>query len=253
MCATSAKAEETVIICGLSWERYEKLLLALGEHHLRHTYDRGTLEMRSVIHGVSWNEYEAFLEALQDHSLRHSYDRGTLEMMTPRRDHDWIKGLIGRFIESMAYELELPIQSVGSTTQQKKDVERGIQPDESYYVANEPVVRARLKLDPDVDPPPDLIIEVDVTSSCLSRLDIFAALKIPELWRFDGERLLFYGLNPAGLYDVLDRSQSFPWLAPSDVQQFLSQIEASEETSLARAFAKHAKARFEAHSRNQQL
>ncbi|HUY89719.1 MAG TPA: Uma2 family endonuclease [Pirellulales bacterium] len=251
MCATFAK-DEFVVIYGVSWDAYEKILSALGENHLRHTYDRGALEMRSVIHGVSWDQYEAFLAALQDHSVRHSYDRGTLEMMTPSRDHDWTKSLIGRFIETMAYELDLRIQSVGSTTLQKMAIERGVQPDESYYVANEPVVRARLKLDPAVDPPPDLIIEVDVTNSCLDRFAIFAALGISELWRHDDKQLVFYGLSASGKYEVLDRSRAFPWLVANDVQQFVSQIESSDETSLARAFAKHARAQFEAYSRAQQ-
>lgn len=252
MCATFAKIDETVTIYGLSWDAYEKILATLGEHHLRHAYDRGTLEMQSVIHGVSWEQYLGFLEALQDYSLKHSYDRGTLEMMTPSRDHDWIKSLIGRFIESLAYELELPIQSVGSTTLQKMNLERGVQPDESYYVANEPLVRARLKLDPAADPPPDLIIEVDVTNSCLNRLEIYAAIGISELWRHDSNQLVFHGLNAAGKYEVLDCSRAFPYLRASDVQTFLSQIELHEETYLARAFAKHAKNLHEAYSRDQQ-
>lgn len=252
MSASTFEHDEFVVIYGVSWDAYEKILSALGENHLRHTYDRGALEMRSVIRGVSWDQYQAFLAALQDHSVRHSYVRGTLEMMTPSRDHDWTKSLIGRFIETMAYELDLRIQSVGSTTLQKMALERGVQPDESYYVANEPLVRARLKLNPEADPPPDLIIEVDITNSCLDRLEIFAAIGISELWRHDGKQLVFYGLSESGKYAILDRSRAFPWLISSDVQQFVSQIESSDETSLARAFAKHAKNLHEAYSRDQQ-
>ena len=90
---------EYVVLYGVPWETYEGILKTLGEYHLRHTYDRGALEMRRVLYGVTWDNYLKLLDATADLFLRHTYDEGILEMMTPRKEHDWVAGLLGRMIE----------------------------------------------------------------------------------------------------------------------------------------------------------
>lgn len=233
---TATPASEYVVLYDISWDEYERILAALGEYHLRHTYDRGTLEMRSVLDGVSWEAYEEFLEALSDHYLRHTYDRGTLEMMSPSKEHDWPKKVIARMIESMALELNIPIQSIGSTTVRRAEAKRGLQPDESYYVAHEPQVRGKDSYDPGIDPPPDLAVEVEATRSLLSRLGVYAALGVPEIWRYDGTSLRFYQRNEAGEYIEIDRSLAFPFLPPADIQRLLDQRATIGETALVRSF-----------------
>ncbi|MBI3467807.1 MAG: Uma2 family endonuclease [Planctomycetes bacterium] len=234
--AATAEHPEFVVLYGISWQQYEAILAALGEHHLRHSYDRGTLEMRSIVYGVSWQEYEKLLAALPEHSFRHSYDRGTLEMMTPLKSHDWTKTLLGRMVEMLSLELSVPIQSVGSTTLRGEAAERGLQPDEAYYIAHEPEVRGKDEYDPDRDPPPDLVVEVDVTSSCVNRMPIYAALRVPELWRHDGEKVIFYLLDPSGNYVKADRSLAFPMLQPEDINRFLDLRHTMDENSLIRSF-----------------
>ncbi|HUY33855.1 MAG TPA: Uma2 family endonuclease [Pirellulales bacterium] len=236
--ATASKQEEDlfVIIDDVSPEAYEKILAALGEHRLRHRDEAGTLEMPCLLQGVSWEQYEALLDALGDHYLRHTYDRGTLEIMSPSRDHEWIKKFIGRMIETMAYELNIPIQSVGSTTQRRKPAKRGLQPDESYYVAHEYLVRGRRKLDPKTDPPPDLVVEVDVTSSSLKRMPVYAALGVPEVWRHDLRQLTFNKLGKTGAYQPIRRSLAFPFLRPEDVARFVDQLTEKDENAILREF-----------------
>jgi len=138
-----AAAESYVVLYGIPWKVYEGILDALGEYHLRHTYDCGALEMPSLLHSVSWSDYMRFLDALGDRSLRHTYDGGELEIMSPRKDHDWIKSFIGRMIEYIAVSFEIDIQCIGSTTLTGERVTKGFQPDEAYYVANEAVVRGK--------------------------------------------------------------------------------------------------------------
>ncbi len=243
MATASKQRDDTfVIIDDVSWETYEKILAALDEQRLRHSYDRGTLEMRGLLYGVSWDEYEAFLEALGDHYLRHTYDRGTLEIMAPSQSHEWVKGFIGRLIEGMALAVDIPIKSVGSTTRRRKEGERGLQPDESYYVANELLVRGKRNYDPRRDPPPDLAIEVDVTSSSVGRMPVYASLGIPEVWRYDGDTLTFHRRSKGGKYQRIDHSLAFPFLSPGDVARFVDQITEKDENSLVREFVKHAKA-----------
>ena len=236
MTTSPAHADPYIILYGISWEQYEKILDALGECHLRHAYTEGTLEMRSLLYGVSWEAYEKFLEAMGDHCPRHSYNGDTLEMMSPRKDHDWRKKLIGRMVELMTFELNIPIQSVGSTTLSGKHVEKGIQPDEAYYIANERLVRGKRDFEPDKDPPPDLTIEVDVTHSCVKRMPLFAQVKIPEVWRHDQQRLIFYRLTDDGDYEEIANSLAFPFLGSTDMNRFLDRWEATDELSLLREF-----------------
>ncbi len=227
---------KNVVIDDVSGEKYEKIVAALGNHYLRHIDDDSTLEIPSLLTSVSWEQYEALLDALGDHYLRHTYDRGTLEIMSPSRDHEWIKKFIGRMIETMAYELDIPIQSVGSTTQRRKPAKRGLQPDESYYVAHEHLVRGRRKLDPKIDPPPDLVVEVDVSNSSLKRMPTYAALGVPEVWRHDLRQLTFNKLGKTGVYQPIRRSLAFPFLRPEDVARFVDELTEKDENAILREF-----------------
>ncbi len=192
--------------------------------------------MPSVLYGVSWDEYMAFLEATGDYKLRHTYDQGTLEMMSPRKSHEWDASLLGRLIERMVEELDIRIQSVGSTTFFRALGARGLQPDRSYYVANEPRVRGKEEYDPETDPPPDLVIEVDLTSSCVARMPVYATLRVPELWRYGRKKLTFFGLSRRGEYRELRHSKAFPFLRPADLMRFLDTRHETDENSVVRAF-----------------
>lgn len=226
--------ESYVVLYGISWEMYEGILDALGEYHLRHTYVCGALELRGLLHGVSWSNYARFLDVLGDRSVRHTYDRGELEIMSPRKDHDWIKSFIGRMVETIALSFDIDIQCMGSTTLTGESLEKGFQPDEAYYVANESRVRGKKTYDPSVDPPPDLLIEVDVTNSCLDRMPGFAALKINEVWRHDAEQTRFYLLSNMGDYESIEHSIAFPFVRPSDIDQHLGKLEDLSENAVLR-------------------
>jgi Uma2 family endonuclease len=137
-------------------------------------------------------------------------------------------------IETIAWSFEIDIQCVGSTTLTGESVEKGFQPDEAYYVANEAVVRGKKTYVPDVDPPPDLLVEVDVTNSCLDRMPGFASLKISEVWRHDGEKMHFFRLSRAGEYETLDHSLAFPFVTPSDIDHHLGKLDRLAENAVLR-------------------
>src|SRR5262249_47577779 len=100
-----------------------------------------------LLEDVSWDAYEKMSDALSDRSVRMTYDRGALEIMVVSHQHDWVKRLIGRMIERLAEELGQPIKSAGSTTQRRRPAARGLEPDESYYLASESLVRLKDQLD----------------------------------------------------------------------------------------------------------
>jgi Uma2 family endonuclease len=246
---TTAQDSPFVVLRDVSWDTYAKLSDALAERRTRHAYDRGVLEMYSVIHGVTWDEYTKVLEAFGERPLRHSYDRGTLEMMAPLKSHEWIKTILGRLIEAISLELDIPIQSVGSMTLRRELMDRGLQPDESYYVQHEPQVRGKREYDAEVDPPPDLAIEVDVTSQSVSRMSIYAQLGVLEIWRYTGKTLKFHRRGKGGEYTVTKTSPAFPFLSAEDVLRFLDDLESTDETSIVRSFMKWVRKRSEEHSK----
>jgi Uma2 family endonuclease len=235
-----------VLLPGVAWDTYVAVTDALARYHLRHTYDRGLLEIRRELVGVSWEDYEEFLKALGDYSLPHYYDRGTLVMMSPLKVRDWIKSLIARMIEAMTLSMRIPIQTVGTMTITSGRSLRGLQPDEAYYVQSEPRVRGSSVFTPDVDPPPDLALEVDVTHQSGKKLKVYSALRIPEVWRHDGRQIQFMRLVK-GSYKLTKRSVAFPWLQPADIQMFLDRRGGKNETELLLDFARYARKRRKLH------
>jgi Uma2 family endonuclease len=144
--------------------------------------------------------------------------------------------LIGRFIEILTLELRIRIKSLGSTTWKRKELRRGLESDECYYIANESRVRGKLELDFTTDPPPDLAVEIDLSRSSARRMGIYAALRVPEVWSFDGEEIRVYLLQADGTYALAERSPSFPFLPVAEVARFVRRIATVDETALVLAF-----------------
>ncbi|MHC5729749.1 MAG: Uma2 family endonuclease, partial [Nostoc sp.] len=152
-------------------------------------------EQRTVLQNVSWETFEALLrDTGEDRGSRFAYDCGVLEIMTPLFEHENPKSNFGNFIIALAEELGIEIRSAGSTTLKRKISKRGIEPDTCYYIQNELAIRGKETLDLENDPPPDLAIEIDITSSSVNKLGIYSALGVTELWRYDGQNLKFYQL-----------------------------------------------------------
>ena len=189
-----------------------------------------------VLEDIDWKTYTRFLRIFEKkRSIRLTYDRGRLEIMSPRREHEIDNHLLDRFVFVLAEELGMEINSGGSTTYRRRRKKRGLEPDDSYWIANEPKVRGKRRINLNVDPPPDLAIEVDLTNNCLDRLGIYAALKVPEVWRLAGNTLAFLILGGDGNY-AEGESLSFPFLKPDDLLHFLAMYDQVAEVALVRKF-----------------
>src|ERR1017187_10381150 len=145
--------------------------------------------MHFVLPHISWDTYERILDEIGETHIRVNYLRGRLEFMTISYEHDNIGRWIGRLIYLVALELCYPLATGGSTTLKAALLEAGLEPDECFWIKNENKMRGKKKWKAMIDPPPDLAVEVDITSNWLDRLEIYASLKVPEIWRFDGETL----------------------------------------------------------------
>jgi Uma2 family endonuclease len=189
----------------------------------------------AVLYGIDWRTYRRLLRAFAGRRFRLTYDRGALEIMSPLLDHERRAYLLGRFIDVLTEELRIPCRAGGSVTLRRRKKQRGLEPDNCYWIANAVRLVGKSILDLRVDPPPDLAIEVDVTSRSLDRMSIYAALGVPEVWRLSTAGLTFNVLQ-GGAYQVQANSLAFPRLTAANLVPFLTQSSQTDDTTLARQF-----------------
>lgn len=179
-------------------------------------------EQRFVMDFASWDLYEAILRHLGDRHIFVTYDQGRLELMAPSWRHDKRSRLIARLIDILAEETSIPIEGGGSATIRRKSLQRGLEADQWFYVANAAAVRGKTVLDPESDPPPDLAVEVEISRRLLDREGIYAAMGVPEIWRDDGKRVRMFVLGRDRRYRAVQASASFPMLEPVFVEELLA-------------------------------
>ena len=192
-------------------------------------------ETRTVLENVRWETFLELAEQRRGSVPRMTFDEGVLEMMCPKRQHENIGRLIGRMIETYSEVLGIEIQSVASTTFKRKDLKKAFEADESYYVQHAEQIRPKEEIDLTVDPPPDLVIEVEITSSAIMKLKLFAAMGVPEVWRHDGDRIEMFVLQ-VGQYNAIDSSLALPGLAAATINATLQRRFELGETALIREF-----------------
>ena len=168
--------------------------------------------------------------------FRLTYDRGTLEIMSPLHEHESDIALLSRFVVVLTEELGLPLKAGRSTTFRRRRMRRGLEPDHSWWIAHEPQVRGKRRIDLRVDPPPDLAIEVDVTRRSLDRMSIYARLGVPEVWRLDARGLTFQVLQPNGRYAEQTHSPTFPLFTPADLTTYMALRTQHDENEVVRRF-----------------
>ena len=159
---------------------------------------------------VSWEDYENVMEDLADRpGLRIAYDEGTLEIMSPLPPHEEYKDTILRLTQVLSEELDIPIETRGSTTWRRRKRSKGVEPDTCFYVANAERIIGKRDINLESDPPPDIAVEIEITAESLSKFPIYAALKVPEIWRYDGTQVQMYKMTPDGEYLEIEASQFF--------------------------------------------
>jgi Uma2 family endonuclease len=195
-----------------------------------------TPENRVILKGVSWSTFKALLADVgDDRAWRIAYDGGVLEIRMPHLEHEVPKGLIESFIEATADELEIEVMKAGSLTLEREDLTRAVEPDTCLYIQNEASVRGKRNISLPGDLPPDLAIESDYTNSSVNKDSIYAALGVPELWRYRRESLQVYQLVD-GKYENCDRSLAFPFLPVAEIPGFIEQNRTVGQRAAVRLF-----------------
>ena len=184
-----------------------------------------------ILHGVSWETYASLLADHKDRSApRFAYDRGELEILSPSPEHEKLNRGLALLVEVVAEESGIDVYDLGSTTFKREDLERGFEPDSCFYIQNEERIRGKDRINLEVDPPPDLVIEIDITSPSLDKLPIYARLGVPEVWRHDSRRTAILRLERAG-YAESDESMVLPPLTSANLSHFMEGSKSMRRTA----------------------
>ena len=194
-------------------------------------------EQRVLLRSISWQTYETLADNPDRAGRLLTYDQGVLEIMSPSRAHESDKSMLGRMVERFAEEQGIDICSSASTTFKRKDLDRGFEADESYYIRNELIVRDKREIDLLIDPPPDLVIEIEMSRSAINKLALFASIGIPEVWRYNGTRL-WLGRLAEDDYESISQSIELPGFPIEAAVEILQSIGTASETELIRRFVK---------------
>jgi Uma2 family endonuclease len=205
--------------------------LAIGEH-----VSYVQTEQRVIVRFVSGTTYEhLFADLSNQSSTRLTYDRGMLEIMYPLPEHEEWNRTIALLVEVLAEAVRIDVRNFGSTTFRRADLARGFEPDSCFYIQHEADISGKSTIDLTVDPPPDLVIEVEVTSGSLDKFPIYAQVGVPEVWRYDGQRLRISILT-AERYVESETSLALPLLTGPRLSETLAQSKILKRTALLRSF-----------------
>lgn len=190
---------------------------------------------RLLIHDLGWSEFQAILDELgEKRASRIAYSDGILEIRMPLPKHEREKSILGDIVKVLLEELEIDCECFGSTTFNRQEMNYGIEPDECFYIQNHQLMIGKDRLDLSVDPPPDLAIEVDVTSK--TQIEAYTRLGVPELWVYEDTELKIYLLQ-AGQYQTSTTSPTFSELPILEwVSEALEQSRAIGRSPALRAF-----------------
>ena len=191
-----------------------------------------TQEVNRFMTTASWQEYGKFLEAVGDRPVRVTYDQGSLEIMSPSPEHERVKSWLRALAEGVLTARGLDYIPGGSTTFRREDLQRGLEPDECYWIANFEAVRHTPEVDLDRDPPPDLVLEIDISRSSINRLEVYRSMGVPEVWLYRKTGIEVHLLQGDGTYAISASSAIFTDIP---MVEFTRHLEIARQTSISRA------------------
>jgi Uma2 family endonuclease len=201
------------------------------------------LERRVFLGGISWETYQSLRNADENYHLRMTYDHGALEIVSPSRRHEQVSYLIGSMIDQWVVRHKIDMAAGRNTTFSRRDLDQGLEPDNCYWFRHERAIRNKAEVDLRIDPPPDLVLEVDITRSSIPKMPIHAALGVPEIWQ--------WRLDAIEVFRLTDRRQYAPQKGSRELRKFplalaaqlLNEREGKSDTTVIQEFARAIRAR----------
>lgn len=193
-------------------------------------------ETRVLLENITWQTFKTMLAEMgSERANKISYRQGNIEVMTPLKPHESSNRLIEVFVGVLCEELGLEVNRVGSLTLTRDDLEYGAEPDSSYYIQNELLVREKENIDLAFDPPPDLLLEVEYSRPKIDKSKLYAAMGIPEFWRYNGTTLRVYILAN-GQYSETQTSPTFAAIPIKEIPRFIEESKKIGQIAVTRAF-----------------
>lgn len=200
------------------------------------TLSKETRETRVLLRGVSWDMYRSLRDPEENNHLRMTYDRGELEIMSPSRKHEEVSYLTGRMIDQWTLLHDVDVAAGRNTTFSRKDLERGLEPDNCYWISHSEEVLGRDEIDLKVDPPPDLALEVEVSRPAIPKIPIYAALGVPEVWRWQFDSFEVLRLDSKKQYQPRKSSLELPRFPLSLVAEMIADRQGKSDTVVVKEF-----------------
>jgi Uma2 family endonuclease len=193
-------------------------------------------ETRTLLENISWQTFKAMLTDMGSaRNTRLAYENGTVEIMTPLMPHESSNRFIEGLVVALCEELGLEVRRTGSLTLMRDDLGKGGEPDSSYYIQNEALVRDNENIDLQKDPPPDLVLEVEYSRPKVNKFSIYSAIAVPEFWRFNGTVLEIYTLSNRK-YSEVEFSPTFGSVPVKEIPRFIQEAKKNGEMATTRAF-----------------
>jgi Uma2 family endonuclease len=190
-----------------------------------------------VVQNVTWEEYEHLLDELADRpGVRVTYDQGRLQAVSPLRAHEHYARIMEVIGDLAAEALDLPFESMGATALRQVKGLRGVEPDDCFYITNEQRIAGKVTLDLESDPPPDIVVEVDLSTDSGAKLPIYAAMGVPEIWFYNGRRAKILELGPSG-YVERQESKTLPLTTVAVLEHFLDLSKTHGKRAIRRLFS----------------
>ncbi|MEO0758550.1 MAG: Uma2 family endonuclease [Cyanobacteria bacterium J06648_16] len=188
------------------------------------------------LRGLSWQLYQALMQDVGDGRIwRAAYSQGVLELRRPSYPNEEAKQILQDFVTTVVDELGIEARSLGALTLERKDLEKAIEPDSCFYIQSEALVRGKSDIRLPDDPPPDLAIESDHANSSLNKHNIYAALGVPEIWRYRRQQLEIYLLDGI-TYVRSPQSRVFPFLPVAEVPSLIERSREIGQRKAVKAF-----------------
>jgi Uma2 family endonuclease len=189
-----------------------------------------------IFHNVTWEDYEELLAQVGEaNGLRISFNDGTLKVITLSSEHEKYAFFINNLVSALRLRLRINILFFGSATMRKRDKTKGYEPDACFYVQTAAAIGNRIVLDFAVDPPPDVVVEVDIHHDSRDNYPIYAALGVPEIWRYDGQAMTIYHLQEAD-YVIAEASLALPMLSSQVLTEYVRRMPQDGEFKAILAF-----------------
>lgn len=196
------------------------------------------LERRIFLGGISWDTYQSLRKADENYHLRMTYDHGALEIASPSRRHEQVSYLLGSMIDQWVVRHKIDMAAGRNTTFSRRDLDQGLEPDNCYWFRNERAIRNKADVDLRIDPPPDLVLEVDISRSSIPKMPIYAALGVPEIWQWRLDAIEVFRLNDRRQYAVKKGSVELRKFPLEVAARLLNEREDKSDTAVIQEFAR---------------